>query len=256
MTIERLAIRAQAELEIAKRVQTSILPRDLTLEGYQIAAVMVPADDVGGDYYDLHVMPDAAFLAIGDVSGHGLDAGLVMLMVQSAMSAIVRTQPDGSPRDMLEALNEVLYDNIRKRLVHRDHVTLTLFRLEPDGRVVFSGAHEDLLLRRAGTGVIERIRTPGVWLGAKRGIRSVMVDTTLHLEDGDLMVLYTDGITEARDATGKMFDLDGLVTAVQEVADRSVEDIRDFVLARAQAHLVKQDDDMSVVVVRRQRRPR
>jgi sigma-B regulation protein RsbU (phosphoserine phosphatase) len=244
----------QGELEIAKRVQTSILPRDLTLEGYQIAAVMVPAEDVGGDYYDLHVTPATAFLGIGDVSGHGLDAGLVMLMVQSAMSAIVRTRPDGSPRDMLEALNEVLYENIRKRLAHRDHVTMTLFRLDPDGRIVFSGAHEDVLLRRASTGVIERIRTPGVWLGAKRDIRSVMVDTTLRLEDGDLMVLYTDGITEARDAAGKMFDIDGLVAAVQEAADRSVEDIRDFVLARAQAHLVKQDDDMSLVVVCRQRK--
>jgi sigma-B regulation protein RsbU (phosphoserine phosphatase) len=177
-------------------------------------------------------------------------------MVQSALSAIVRTQPDGSPRDMLEALNEVLYDNIRKRLVHRDHVTLTLFRLDPDGRVVFSGAHEDVLLRRAATGVMERIRTPGVWLGAKRGIRDVMLDTTLRLEEGDLMVLYTDGITEARDAAGKMFDLDGLEQAVNEVCDRPVEDIRDFVLARAQAHLVKQDDDMSIVVVRREGGPR
>ncbi len=152
--------RVQEELDIAKKVQTSILPKVLELEGYEVAARMVPADDIGGDYYELIVSPDAGWLAIGDVSGHGLDAGLVMMMVQSAMAAIVRMRPYGSPRDMLEALNDVLYENIRKRLGQKDHVTFTLFRISPEGKVVFAGAHEDILLRRK-TGRFETIRTPG-----------------------------------------------------------------------------------------------
>ena len=239
------------ELEIAKRVQTSILPKELVLEGYTIAASMIPATEIGGDYYDLLVTPDAGWLAIGDVSGHGLDAGLVMMMVQSAMAAIVRIRPFGSPRDMVEALNEVLYDNIRKRLGTRDHVTFTLFRISPDGRFVYAGAHEDILLWRRSTRRMERIRTPGVWLGAKRGIRNVTIDTTLNLEPGDQLILYTDGITEARNVDGKQLELDGLIRIIEEVIDQPPDEIRDHVIAKTRSWMVQQDDDISIVVVRR-----
>jgi PAS domain S-box-containing protein len=241
------------ELEIAKRVQTQILPRDLTLDRYSIAATMIPATDIGGDYYDLIPTPEAGWLAIGDVSGHGLNAGLVMMMVQSAMAAIVRMRPYGSPRDMIEALNEVLYDNIRKRLGTRDHVTFTLFRLDADGRVVFAGAHEDIILWRSSNRTFECIRTPGVWLGAKRGIRNVTIDTTLNLDPDDLLVLYTDGITEARNASGEQLELERLVAMVGEVVDASVEEIRDHVIAKTRSWMKQQDDDISLVVVRRSR---
>ncbi|MEO8700997.1 MAG: SpoIIE family protein phosphatase [Kofleriaceae bacterium] len=245
--------KVEEELAIAKRVQTSILPRSFALPGYEVDARMVPADDIGGDYYDLFVTPDAGWLAIGDVSGHGLDAGLVMMMVQSAMAAIVRMQPLGSPRDMIEALNDVLYENIRKRLRQRDHVTFTLFRVGLDGHVVFAGAHEDIIVVRA-TGHVETIRTPGVWLGAKRGIANVTIDTTLTLEDGDLMVLYTDGITEARDCRGTQLELERLCAMVNAVAACTPGEICDHVIAQTKAWAVKQDDDMSIVVVRRKRR--
>ena len=241
----------EEEIAIAKRVQTAVLPRDFDIPGYTIAAAMIPADDIGGDYYDLLVMPDAAWLAIGDVSGHGLDAGLVMMMVQSSVASIVRMRPYGNPRDMIEALNDVLYENIRKRLGQRDHVTFTMFRIGTDGRLVFAGAHEDVILRRASNKKFEKIRTPGVWLGAKRGISSVTLDTSLQLDPGDLMVLYTDGITESRDTTGKMLELDGLIDIIKEVVDRSVEEIRDHVMARVQTRMARQDDDMSIVVLRR-----
>jgi sigma-B regulation protein RsbU (phosphoserine phosphatase) len=212
---------------------------------------MHPATEIGGDYYDVLVTPEAAWLAIGDVSGHGLDAGLVMMMVQSAMAAIVRMRPYGSPREMIEALNDVLYENIRRRLDSRDHVTFTLFRLGRDGRVVFAGAHEDVLLWRASARVFDRVRTPGVWLGAKRGIGNVTIDTTLRLDPGDVMILYTDGITEARDRGGKMLELDGLVDIARGVIDQSPTKIRDHIIARMWAWMREQHDDMSVVVVRR-----
>jgi PAS domain S-box-containing protein len=239
------------ELAIAKRVQTRILPRDLSVRGDTIAAAMQPADEIGGDYYDLLPTPDAPWLAIGDVSGHGLDAGLVMMMVQSAMAAVVTMRPYGSPRDMVVALNTVLYENIRRRLDARDHVTFSLFRLGEDGRVVFAGAHEDILLWRARSREMERIRTPGVWLGAKRTINDVTIDTSIFLEEGDVMVLYTDGITEARNAAGKQLELDGLVDIVESIVDRSPEEIRDHVLARTRSWMHVQHDDMTVVVVRR-----
>ena len=213
---------------------------------------MQPADEVGGDYYDVLPTPD------GSVAGRSATyratasmPGLVMLMVQSAMAAVVTMRPYGSPRDMVAALNTVLYENIRRRLDARDHVTFTLFRLGNDGRIAFAGAHEDILLWRARTRQMERIRTPGVWLGAKRTINDVTIDTTVAMEEGDVMVLYTDGITEARDASGTLLELDRLVEIIESVIDRSPEDIRDHVLARARAWMHVQQDDMTIVVVRR-----
>jgi PAS domain S-box-containing protein len=241
------------ELEIARKVQTQILPRDLKVPGWEIAAAMHPATDIGGDYYDVLTTPQGAFLAIGDVSGHGLDSGLVMMQMQSAMSAIVKMRPGGSPRDMVLGLNEVLYDNIRTRLGTREHVTFTLFRLGTYGRVVYAGAHEDILIWRAKERRMERMRTPGVWLGAKRAISNVTIDTTVHLGEDDVMILYTDGITEARNAEGKMLELDGLVEIIEQVADRPPEEIRDFVLAKTRAWMREQLDDISIVVARRKK---
>ena len=239
------------ELEIATRVQTSILPRSLDVPGYSLAATMIPATEVGGDYYDVHCTPDAAWLAIGDVSGHGLNSGLVMLMVQSAMSAIVRAHPDARPREMIDSLNRVLFENIRCRLRADDHVTFSLFRLAPDGRVTFAGAHEDILVWRARTRQIETLHTPGAWLGAKRDIAGVTIETRMQLEPNDLLLLYTDGIIEARDPKGQQLELLGLARILEEVVDSPVETIRDHVVARTRAWMTEQLDDMSVVVVRK-----
>lgn len=239
------------ELEIARKVQTRILPREFSVPGWEISAAMQPATDIGGDYYDVLSTPQGSFLAIGDVSGHGLDAGLVMMMMQSAMAAIVKLRPGGSPRDMIEALNGVLYDNIRTRLQTREHVTFTLFRLGSYGRVVYAGAHEDILIWRSKQKYMERLRTPGVWLGAKRAISNVTIDTSVFLDEGDLMILYTDGITEARNARGKMLELDGLVSIIEKVVDRTPEEIRDHVIMKTREWMKVQDDDISIVVLRR-----
>ena len=101
--------KAEEELAIARRVQTSILPRDPVVDGLEIAAVMYPAEDVGGDYYDILPFQGGAWFAVGDVSGHGLNAGLVMLMVQSAVVSITGSMPDASPRDVICQLNDVLH---------------------------------------------------------------------------------------------------------------------------------------------------
>src|SRR6185503_4102780 len=207
----------EEELAIARRVQTSILPKSFAVEGLDIAAAMLPASEVGGDYYDVLSFPGGCWLAIGDVSGHGLDAGLVMLMAQSAMAALVRASVEATPRAILYQLNELLFENVRRRLGHDDHVTLSLLRYTRDGRILFAGAHEEMLVLRHRTGTIDSVPTPGTWLAATRDIRAVTIDSVMRLEDGDLLLLYTDGITEAMDAQGRQFDLEGLMAALQEV---------------------------------------
>src|SRR3954471_1354518 len=101
-------------MEIASRIQTSILPRQFEVDGLQIAAQMIPATQVGGDYYDVLPVDGGCWLAIGDVAGHGLTAGLVMLMIQSIVSALTRQRPDATPAELLSILNEVLFENVRR----------------------------------------------------------------------------------------------------------------------------------------------
>ncbi len=237
-------------LAIAHRVQTSILPRLLEVPGLEIAAGMFPAGEVGGDYYDVLPAEEGAWIAIGDVCGHGLNAGLVMLMLQSTVRGLTHRQQGVAPHALLVQLNEILYDNIRARLQQDEHITLTLMRYTRDGKVVFAGAHEDILLYRARTHAIEAVRPPGTWLAAFPDISHAATDGHLQLEDGDLMVLFTDGITEAMNASREPFDLPRLLEALRSRHNSPVSSIRDGIFHDVRRWALKQEDDMSLVVIR------
>src|SRR6185503_19880318 len=155
--------RLEKEMEIAARIQTSILPRDVTVAGLEIAAAMNAATEVGGDYYDVVPVDDGCWLGIGDVAGHGLGTGLVMLMMQRGIGALARKMSDAAPRDLLLALNTMLVENVRTHLGQHEHATLTLIRYRRDGSRTFAGAHEDMLIRRVATGRCDRVETPGAW---------------------------------------------------------------------------------------------
>jgi sigma-B regulation protein RsbU (phosphoserine phosphatase) len=242
--------RLEKELEIAHRIQTSILPRRLEAPGLEVAAVMRPAGEVGGDYYDFLPVAGGAWIGIGDVAGHGLTAGLVMMMVQSIVAALTRDGRTVSPRDIVCRVNDVLFDNVRDRLANDEHVTFTLLRYHDDGRLVFAGAHEDIVIWRARTGVTEQIATPGTWLGAVPDIARVTIDSELRLEPGDVMLLYTDGATEAMDAHEEQFGLGRLCAALTEVAERPVDAARDHVLAQIERWAATQRDDVTLLVLR------
>jgi hypothetical protein len=140
------------ELEIAQRIQSSLLPSRPSGDGLEIAARMATATEVGGDYYDVVPTRDGFWVAIGDVVGHGLNAGLVMLMAQSAASALLRGADGKSAREVVVALNRVLHDNLRRRMKSEDFMTLLLCRYHHDGRLVYAGAHEEILVCRAESG--------------------------------------------------------------------------------------------------------
>src|SRR5262249_17821485 len=154
----------QEEFEIAKRVQRSLVPQDPQLEGLEMAVTMVPAEQVGGDYYDVQRTPTGGWIAIGDVSGHGLNAGLVMLMVESAMSAVQHALPGSNANTALSIVNRVLFDNVAIRMNRDEYVTLMLLRYDRDGRIAFAGGHQDIIICRAESGEVEWARTPGPWM--------------------------------------------------------------------------------------------
>jgi PAS domain S-box-containing protein len=242
----------EEELEIARRVQMSILPRDVALPGLEIAALMVPADDVGGDYYDVRPGQGGGVLTIGDVSGHGLDAGLIMLMMQSAASALCLAKPEASPAELLALLNNVIYENVAERLRRNEYVTLSVLRYQRDGRVTFAGAHQDILVMRKATKRCERIATPGAWIGIRDDIGSISRDHLLTLKDGDVLVLYTDGIIEAaKDGDElELFDVARLASAIEELPEGTPGQIVERIFSRVREFTARQDDDMTVLVAR------
>jgi serine phosphatase RsbU (regulator of sigma subunit) len=240
------------ELQIARQIQTAILPRELDVDALEVAATMVPATEVGGDYYDVLPFAGGAWIGIGDVTGHGIGAGMVMIMVQSAVAALTASM--SSPRDVVIALNGLLYDVIRRRLRGDDHMTFTLLRYTNDGKIAFSGAHEDLIVWRALTRRCERVETPGTWLGAMPSVTTATVDSQMRLARGDLLVLYTDGLIEARDERREAFGIERLCREIEAIAstrpEPSVTQICDAILSRALTWGVSQDDDVSLVVMR------
>jgi sigma-B regulation protein RsbU (phosphoserine phosphatase) len=242
--------RLEGEMEIANRIQTSILPRRLEVAGLKLAARMIPASEVGGDYYDVLPTEAGCWVGIGDVAGHGLTAGIVMMMIQSVVAGLVRANPKSAPREILNHVNHVLYDNIRKRLETGEHCTLSLLRFDGDD-VVFAGAHEDIVICRK-DGQVEQITTPGTWLGAAQDISKATVDTTIRLEHGDVMVLYTDGVTEAADAAGEMFGIDGLSKVVSAARAEPVERIRDRLVEAVEKWSKEREDDVTVLIIRRE----
>jgi serine phosphatase RsbU (regulator of sigma subunit) len=171
-------------------------------------------------------------------------------MVQSVVSALVAKDPEASPRDAVTILNRVLFENIRHRLIKDDFVTLSLLRVM-DRRIVFAGAHEHFLVCRGRTGETEPIVTPGTWLGVMPDISSYTTETTLELEQDDLVVLYTDGITEARNVGGAQYGLERLGEVVQRNRRRPIEEVRDAVLDDVSSWAARRDDDATLVLLRR-----
>ena len=156
----------------------------------------------------------------------------------------------GPPLMLVSGLNGVLFHNLR-RLRQKDFVTLSLLRFDGGGHVRFAGAHEDIVVCRAATGRCEQVSTPGTWLGVKPDVDSHTVEGRIDLEVGDLLVLYTDGLTEAKDRNGGVYGLERVIAEIERAPAESAAAIRDRLTASVRAFMASQDDDISVLVVRR-----
>ncbi|MFZ5891133.1 MAG: SpoIIE family protein phosphatase [Myxococcota bacterium] len=248
---ERLAReQLQGEMAVARRIQTALAPRSLDVSGLSVAARMLPADEVGGDYYDVIPTQDGCWFGIGDVTGHGLLSGLVMLMIQSMVGTLVSTRPNASPSRLVQDLNTVLVPNIRERLERDEHATFMLIKYATNGKLTFAGAHEDLLVYRARQGRCEVVPSQGVWVGIRNDIQEATVDQLLELSTGDVLVLYTDGITEAQNAEFEQFGLERLIQVLTAHASKPVETILERIFDAAKAWSAVQRDDMTCVVIR------
>jgi serine phosphatase RsbU (regulator of sigma subunit) len=241
--------RLQKEIELAQRIQTSILPQSLNVPGLELAAIMIPTTQVGGDYYDVLPLERGCWIGIGDVSGHGLDAGLIMLMIQSIVASLVARDPAAAPKDVVCVLNQVLFDNIRGRLRRDHHATLTILSYDQSGMVTFAGAHEDIVVLRDLEKSCEIITTPGTWVGGRYDIRSVTRDSRIQLHRGDLLLLHSDGATELRNRGGEPFGIERLCAALERVRAEPTSKIQES-LVEAVGQWGIPDDDVTLLVAR------
>jgi serine phosphatase RsbU (regulator of sigma subunit) len=240
------------EMELAARIQTSILPKQPAIPGLEIAASMLPAESVGGDYYD--VVPaegGGSWIGIGDVAGHGITAGLIMLQAQSAAAALMRRAGRAGPAEILCELNRAVYENVRGRMTQDAHMTMSIVRTFEDGRVIMAGAHEEAIVCRK-TGACEVVPIKGTWVGVRADIKKLTEETELRLDEGDVLVLYTDGVIETRNEAGEHYGIDRLKKVIARTRDEDVDRIRQTVLTdvKTWAGKRKPDDDLTVLVIR------
>ncbi len=247
-------VRLGAELDIAKRLQQLVLPRDQELEsiqGVDIAGYMETADEVGGDYYDVLHTNGILTLAIGDVTGHGLESGILMLMAQTAVRTLQEFR-EQDPVRFLDTLNRTIFKNVQ-RMDSDKSLTLAILNYV-DGQLSVSGQHEEILVIRV-NGFIERIDTMdlGFPIGLDDPIADFVGRARVELAPGDGVVLYTDGITEAENSEGERYEMDRLcqviahhwpLTATQ-IKEAVIQDVKQFIGTS------KVYDDITLLILKR-----
>jgi len=241
-----------SEMEIAKRIQTALLPEQKEPPGLEIASVMYPAKEVGGDYYDIIESANGdQWITIGDVSGHGVDSGLIMMMAQTSILSLVNKTSDCKPSAMLTAVNSVIKENI-SRLGSDHYMTITAICFR-DSQMTFAGKHQDILIYRSALNTTEAIPTQGTWLGVVEDVSGFLEDTSVTVEKGDVVLLFTDGITEAVSKNGEMFGQRRLEQALNQYANLPVGKISSKIIEELTAYQEEQYDDITLVVVKKTR---
>lgn len=245
--------RMSSELDIASKIQRDVLPKETPeAPSLDIIAKNRPAAEIGGDNFDFILAPDGdnVFIYVGDVTGHGVPAGLVMMMVNILFRAMIsRGVPDS--REAIVNTNLLLTPRISTRLF----MTAVMLRWnKAEQKMYYTGAgHEHILIHRAKNETVEAIRSGGIALGMIQDISRIVQEKTLELSVGDTIVLFSDGITEAKNQAGEMYTLKRLVKSLEKhgylpsaesIHDRLTEDFSDFVEEYIQI------DDITLIVIK------
>lgn len=242
--------RMRRELEIARRIQLGALPVDLpAFPGIDVAAASIPAQEVGGDFYDFLAHHDAITFLVGDVSGKGTPAALYLSRIQGIVRAIDSYQP--SLWELFVRLNTQIFDHTERQVF----VTLAALRVElSERRCTFLRAgHLPLVQYAAATGDIVLHRPDGIGAGLDLSrFGESLEECTIVPDAGDVFALVTDGIVEAFDPAGREFTLDAVGEIVRSHAGESADDILRHITDAVTTHVgtLQPHDDMTLVVVR------
>lgn len=248
----RRAEEEHRELEFAKRIQLSLLPKaPLWLPGIEAAGVCVPASQVGGDYFDIFHCGSHVDLVIADVSGHSVGAALMMVELRSTLLAEIRRsriRPFGTS-GLLSTLNYLLYRDLSEADLF---VTMFYLRYEPYSRQLYyanAGHHRALLLRRGAEACTE-LDAEGLILGVRN--EAEFEERALMLQPDDLLLLYTDGLVEAQDESGEFYGRARVCRSFHTHRDHRPETLLQRLLDDLRAFRGKRElqDDVTLVAIR------
>jgi sigma-B regulation protein RsbU (phosphoserine phosphatase) len=245
--------RLEEELRIARQIQMSLLPRnEVTLAGMRVAALCLPAAEVGGDYYDLLPLSDTRMgVLVADVSGKGTSAALYMAELKGLILSLSRVYE--SPARLLAEANRILASTMDPR----SFITMTYAVVDTAARVMryARAGHSPMMRYEAATGRTHVLAPPGLGLGLDPGERfeEVLREAEVPLVSGDLFLFFTDGLSEAMNTRSELFgeqrlrailEADGAGRDEEAVKERILTAVRDFVGEAAQ------HDDLTFVILR------
>ena len=236
--------RQQRELDDARLIQRGLLPTNVPhVPGIEVAVAWQPADGVGGDCFDTLAFGDALGVSIADIAGKGLPAALLMSNLQAAVRAFA--QESAPPASLCGSLNRLLCRN----MASGRFATFCYARIEPAaGRIVYSNAGHNPPLLIGADGSVAELTRGGMVLGVFPDIAFEQV--VLPISDGDRIVFYTDGFTEARNAAGDEYGEERLTRAAVELRSLPPEGVKDALIADVHAFTGGRfDDDATLIVV-------
>jgi phosphoserine phosphatase RsbU/P len=239
---------SEQELLLAQQTQESLLPRYLPqFENFRIHAFNQPTRYVGGDFYDFRQLSSGKWVGVlADVSGKGIVAALLSSMVLGALNMEFRSGTQ--PQEVLNRINQLLCE----KSLPSQFVTLFLFLLNPDGTGQFIGAgHNPACLFRSATGTIEKLASDSFFLGMFDS--ASFPSRALHLHKGDILVVYSDGLTDAENQQGEVFGEERLLRIIQQEATLGSHALEQKLLKAIEEFTqgMPQTDDITFVIVQK-----
>jgi len=241
--------RLQKEMQLGRELQMNLVPKVAPeIAGLKLAGFMLPAKEIGGDYYDFIESAGSGKLivVIGDVSGKGLGAGMIM----SSAKAILQTlgQEEIDTKESMIRLNRVLLKYTKMQYM------MTMLLLEWDskqGKMSYTSAgHEEIIVYRKG-GAVEHQQSGGVMLGMLPDLSSLIEEQELKVSAGDKVILYTDGVIESKNEKGEFYTLERLVDSVRRNGNLSPGELISGIKSEIDSFsgAAEQYDDITMVVL-------
>ncbi|MEO8362506.1 MAG: SpoIIE family protein phosphatase, partial [Vicinamibacteria bacterium] len=244
--------RMEEDLRVARNIQMSLLPQEyVEVEGLKIAAVCLPANEMGGDYFDLLPLSnDRLGVLIADVSGKGTSAALYMAELKGLILSLSRNHD--SPKALLIELNEILAPNLDRR----SFITMTYAIVDSPKRTlrVSRAGHNPLIHFDGRTGLTHLLSPPGLALGFDSGrtFKAVIQEIELPLVPGDIFLFFTDGISEAMNGASDLFGESRLASILKDANTMSSDDLKEHILQEVRTFAAGESphDDMTLVIVK------
>ena len=245
---EKAFEKMQEEVRLASKIQSDLLPKQMpAIEGYELAGKSIPAQVVGGDYFDFIQIEDKRIaICLGDVTGKGLPASLLMANLQATLRG--QSFLCNSPKDCLVRSNKLLFHSTSPE----KFATLFYANLDTKDHILsYSNAGHDFPFHFSGSDIPNRLKAGGVMLGAFEDFS--FEEDTIPMKPGDLLVISSDGISEAMNSNLDQFGEERLQTIIRENRSSTPHELIDKIVAAVRAHAgdQPQSDDMTLIVLKR-----